>query len=180
MSGTAAFVRGEPVTVEQIEARLAQVRASGFGTRLPGPSTAEGRNARRWVTQLVCAERLVAAELGPAREEGGGLTITRALGVGGVAAAVLTVRPDAARVVFAPEPDEASVRGYYERNADLYADRGIAYTDAREDIAASLRASAHDRAFSDWLEQRMASEVRLQPGFEHPADPHHADATHRH
>ena len=176
----AAYVRGEPVTVDEIEARLAQVRASGFGARLPDQATAEGRNARRWVTQRVCAERLVAAELGAAREAGGALTITRALGVGGVAAAVLTVRPDAARVVVAPEPDEAAVCGYYERNSDLYADRGISYAAARAGIAESLRAAAHDRAFSDWLEQRMASEVRLQPGFEHPADPHHADATHRH
>ena len=181
--GVAAYVRGEAVTVAEIEARLAQVRTSGFGARLPDPATAEGRNARRWVTQLVCAERLVAADLGPNTARSGdsrGLTIDRALGVGGVAAAVLTLRPDAAQVVGVPDLDEALVRGYYARNSDLYADRGITYATARAGIAQSLRAAAHDRAFSNWLEQRMATEVQLQPGFEHPADPHHADATHRH
>jgi [acyl-carrier-protein] S-malonyltransferase len=177
---TAAIVCGEPVTVVEIEARLAQVRMSGFGARLPDATTAEGRNARRWVTQLVCAERLVAAELGPAGAPGGRLTIARALGVGGVAAAVLAVRPDAAHVVSAPEPDETTVRDYYDRNRDLYADQGIDYAAARAGIAERLSTAAHDRAFGDWLDQRMANEVRLLPGFEHPADPHHADATHRH
>jgi [acyl-carrier-protein] S-malonyltransferase len=177
---TAAFVRGEPVTAAEIEARLARVRMSGFGARLPDASTAEGRNARRWVTQLVCAERLVAAELGTAAATGGRLTIARALGVGGVAAALLAVRPDAARIVAAPEPDEATVRDYYDRNSDRYADRGIDYADAHADITELLRTAAHDRAFGDWLDQRMATDVRLLPGFEHPADPHHADATHRH
>jgi [acyl-carrier-protein] S-malonyltransferase len=177
---TAAYVRGEPVSAAEVEARLARVRSSGFGARLPDAATAEGRNARRWVAQLICAERLVGAELGAPTGPRGALTIDRALGVGGVAAAVLTVRPDAIRVVPAPDVDEASVRGYYDRNADRYADRGIAYATARESIAATLNAAARDRAFAAWLEQRMARDVELQPGFEHPADPRHADATHRH
>lgn len=177
---TAALVRGEAVSVAEIEARLARVRASGFGARLPHPATSDGRNARRWVTQLVCAERLVAAELGPASAPPAPLAIDRALSIGGVAAAVLAVRPDAADVVAVAEVDEASVHGYYDRNPDRYADRGIDYADAREGIAAALRSAARDRAFADWLEGRMACEVELRPGFEHPADPHQADATHRH
>jgi [acyl-carrier-protein] S-malonyltransferase len=177
---TAAYVRGEPVTVAEVEQRLDRVRASGFGSRLPDPRTAEGRNARRWVTQLVCAERLVRAELGPAPTSPGALTVDRALAVGGVAAAVLALRPDAADVVPVAEPAESSVRGYYDRNSDRYAERGIDYANARGEIAAALRAAARDRAFAAWLEQRMARDVDLQPGFEHPADPHHADATHRH
>jgi [acyl-carrier-protein] S-malonyltransferase len=177
---TAALVRGEAVTADEVDARLARVRASGFGARLPHPATADGRNARRWVTQLVCAERLVAAELGPPVAPPAPLAIERALAVGGVAAAVLAVRPDAIEVTACPGVVEASVRGYYDRNPDRYADRGVAYADAREGIAATLRSAAHDRAFADWLERRMALEVELRPGFEHPADPHHADATHRH
>lgn len=182
MTDWAALVRGEPITVAEVEARLKQVRASAFGARLPDPATAEGRNARRWVTQLMCAERLVAAELGEsdAPRSSGRLTIDRALGVGGVAAAVLAARPDAVRVVrVAPVPEEA-VRGYYERNRDRYADRGIAYPEARDGIAEVLQAAVADRVFSDWLEQRMASEVVLATGFEHPADPRQPDATHRH
>lgn len=180
MSAAAAYVHGEPVTVAEVEARLARVRASGFGARLPGAGTAEGRNARRWVTQLLCAERLVGAELGPADTAPRPLTIDRALGVGGVAAAVLAMRPDAVRVVAAPEPDESSVRNYYHRNSDRYADRGIGYAAVREDISASLHARARDRAFAAWLEQRMERDVVLQPGFEHPADPRQPDVMHRH
>ncbi len=176
----AAYVRDEPVSVAEVEARLAQVRASAFGARLPHAATAEGRNARRWVTQLVCAERLVAAELGPAGPVAARLTIGRALGVGGIAAAVLAARPDAADVVAVPPIEDVVLRSYYERNRDLYADRGIDFARARDQIAAKLAASARDRAFGEWLDRRMAADVVLQPGFEHPADPHHADATHRH
>ncbi len=180
MTTVAAYVRGEPVTSAEIEARLAQVRASAFGTRLPHAATAEGRNARRWVTQLVCAERLVASELGPDDTARQRLTIERALGVGGVAAAVLAARPDAARVVAAPVVDDAALGSYYDRNRDLYADRGVEFADARPQIAARLQAHARDRAFGEWLDRHMVADVVLQPGFEHPADPHHADATHRH
>jgi [acyl-carrier-protein] S-malonyltransferase len=52
--------------------------------------------------------------------------------------------------------------------------------EARDQIAAKLQAYARDRAFGEWLDQNMARHVVLQPGFEHPADPQHADATHRH
>jgi len=176
----AAYVRDAPVTRDEVEARLAQVRSSALGARLPHATTAEGRNARRWVTQLVCAERLVDSELGPADATAALLTIERALGVGGVAAAVLAARPDAARVVAAPVVDDADVRSYYDRNPDLYADRGLGVDEARDQIAAKLQAYARDRAFGEWLDQNMARHVVLQPGFEHPADPHHADATHRH
>jgi [acyl-carrier-protein] S-malonyltransferase len=176
----AAYVRGEPVTRDEIEARLAQVRSSAFGSRLPPAESAEGRNARRWVTQLVCAERLVDAELGPAGATSEPLTIERALGVGGVAAAVLAARPGAVRVVNAPNVDHAEVRSYYDRNCDLYADRGIGFADARDSIAAKLQEHARNRAFGEWLDRSMARHIVLQPGFEHPADPHHADATHRH
>lgn len=54
------------------------------------------------------------------------------------------------------------------------------YEEVRDGIAAELASVAVDRAFAAWLERRYAERVRLHHGYEHPADPHHADATHRH
>ncbi|GAA3796356.1 hypothetical protein GCM10022226_14570 [Sphaerisporangium flaviroseum] len=54
------------------------------------------------------------------------------------------------------------------------------YESVRDEIAAELTAVAIEQAFSAWLDRRYAEQVRLRPGFEHPADPHHADATHHH
>jgi [acyl-carrier-protein] S-malonyltransferase len=66
---------------------------------------------------------------------------------------------------------------YYARNRDLYAEP---YEEVREKIERELRQAAADRAFTSWLDRRHAALVRLMPGFEHPADPRHPDATHRH
>lgn len=183
-SAVAAVVRGEPVTVAEVDARMAGLRASAFGARLADLHTAEGRNARRWVVQLLCAERLVRAELAERGIEPGRSTaavrIDRALAVGGVGAAVLAAVPEAARLVDAAVPDDDTVAGYYERNRDRYAERGIPLAAARAAISAELAAVAADRAFSRWLESRLATDVRLAAGYEHPADPAHPDATHRH
>ncbi|WP_248964404.1 peptidyl-prolyl cis-trans isomerase [Sphaerisporangium perillae] len=54
------------------------------------------------------------------------------------------------------------------------------YETVRAAIAAELTSVAVEQAFAGWLERRYAEKVRLRHGFEHPADPHHADATHRH
>lgn len=184
--GVAARVCGAPITVAEVDARMAAVRTGAFGARIGDPASAEGRNARRWVVQLLCAERLLRAELAArgiaAAKASTALRVDRALAVGGVGAAVLASVPDAAVLAesLAEPPPQAAVRDYYDRNPDLYRDRGIAFPDARDGIAADLRAAAADRAFSRWLEQRLATEVVLAPGFEHPADPRHGDATHRH
>jgi [acyl-carrier-protein] S-malonyltransferase len=37
-----------------------------------------------------------------------------------------------------------------------------------------------DRRFARWLDERYATLVRLEAGFEHPGDPRHPDAVHRH
>ncbi|MEU8268817.1 peptidylprolyl isomerase [Sphaerisporangium sp. NPDC049002] len=54
------------------------------------------------------------------------------------------------------------------------------YEEVREIIASELTSVAVERAFASRLERRYAEKVRLRPGYEHPADPSHADATHRH
>lgn len=180
----AAWVCGEPISVAEVDARMARVRGSAFGARLGEPSTAEGRNALRWVVQLLCAERLVRTELAvrgdpvaPAAEP---LRLARALALGGVSAAVLAAVPAAIMLVDAPEVGADAVAGYYARNADRYADRGIGLDAATDDIVREMRAAALDRAFRQWLDERLTRDVVLAGGFEHPADPGSPDATHRH
>lgn len=187
VAGAAAWVAGRPITVVEVEDRLAALRSGAFGSRLPGPQTAEGRNARRWVLQLLCAEELARAELARrgivSSGRVGSLALPRALALGGVAAAVLATVPEIGEVELGGTEvgvDDDAVRGYYERNSDLFADRGITFAQAREGIEAELRHAAADRAFAAWLERRTARDVVLAPGFEHPAEPGHADSTHRH
>ena len=59
---TAAMVGGVPVSVDEIDAREAQLRASRVASSLPRPGTSEGRQLRRWLTQVLVTERVVAAE----------------------------------------------------------------------------------------------------------------------
>jgi [acyl-carrier-protein] S-malonyltransferase len=192
-SGTAAaVVRGAPVSVAEVDERLARLREGAFGVRLPGPHTAEGRNARRWVVQLLCAERIVRQELaarGAQTVAGGGrgVRLDHALALGGVAAAVLAAVPGAEALLSGDQVSddragvaERDVVAYYERNPDLYADRGVRFDSAREGIEAELRAAASGRRFAEWLDERMRRDVTVTPGFEHPAEPGHPDSTHRH
>jgi [acyl-carrier-protein] S-malonyltransferase len=182
----AAWVGGDPVPVAEVDARLAVARRSGFGARLPEPATAEGRNARRWIVQLLCAERLVRRELAARRIAVSGATrplrVERALALGGVAAALSAAIPETEQLIDAAEHpvDDGTVREYYARNHDLFADRGITVEQARPDIVRTLSSAARDRALRDWVERRMADDVVLAHGFEHPSDPAQPDATHRH
>lgn len=182
----AAWVFGQPITTADVAARLAQIRSSSLGARLAAIDTAEGRNARRWVTQLLCAERIVLHELAergiPVSTRALPLAIDRALALGGVAAAVLATIPEFGAVAhtWAPPVSEPDVRSYYDRNPDLYADRGANYADARDEIIAILEQASADRATATWLDQQVAQNVVLENGYEHPADPSHADATHHH
>lgn len=185
-SSVAAWVFGQPVTAAEVQMRLEEIRASSFGARLASTDTAEGRNARRWVTQLLCAERIVVRALADqgicVSVRSSPLRIERALALGGVAAAVLAAVPELgtwART-WPPPVDESEVRSYYDRNPDLYADRGTGYEDARGEITALLEQASTDRALATWLDQQLARNVVLADGYEHPADPTHADATHRH
>lgn len=59
---TAAIVGGVPVPVHDVDAREAQLRSSRTASSLPRPGTSEGRQLRRWLTQLLVTERVVAAE----------------------------------------------------------------------------------------------------------------------
>jgi [acyl-carrier-protein] S-malonyltransferase len=160
---------------------------------LPLADSAEGRQLRRWATQVVVTRHLLEAEAA-AR----GLSPTQhveaivpdrqaALELGGIVANVLA-RSTAAQMVFAEvtrsvQASAADVGAYYERNRDEFLDptgRPRPLDDVADDIARSLTSSLRRRRFLDWLDGRRAELVRLEAGHEHPGDPHQPDATHRH
>ncbi|GAA4224990.1 [acyl-carrier-protein] S-malonyltransferase [Streptosporangium album] len=184
----AAHVGERAITVAEVDTREAALRAGPLAALLPRPWSAEGRNLRRWLVQMLVAEALIEGEaalrgltaptVGPA----GRLTLPAALRTGGVAAAVLAATPLAGvvrqAVTMEVRVPEEEIRAYYDRNGDLFP--GEPYERARGPIAEELTEVAADRVFALWLERRHADLVRLRPGFEHPADPGHADATHRH
>jgi [acyl-carrier-protein] S-malonyltransferase len=184
----AAWVAGRPVAAAVIDERLAVLRRGPLAARLPHPDTAEGRNLRRWVGQLVTVEAVVRHEAaargitatpqdGPPRP----VTLGQALRTGGMTAAVLAADPVARalrrRVLPSPGVPDEEVAAYYARNRDRHAGP---YPEERARIAATLTAATRDRAFAQWLDQRCAALVRSAPGYEHPADPAHPDATHHH
>lgn len=184
----AAWVAGRPIATTVVDERLAVLRRGPLAARLPPPHTAEGRNLRRWVGQLVTVEAVVQHEAairgitatpadGPPRP----VTLTQALRTGGMTAAVLAADPVARalrrHVLPAPGVPEEEVEAYYARNRDRHTGP---YPAERDRIAATLTAATSDRAFAHWLDQRCAALVRPAPGFEHPADPTHPDATHHH
>ncbi|MGV0789894.1 malonyl CoA-ACP transacylase [Mycolicibacterium sp. XJ2] len=182
-AGVAATVDGVPVPLDEVDAREASLRGSRIASSLPRPGTSEGRQLRRWLTQLLVAERVVAAEA-----EARGLNVDDApaeaevlpdmtvrMEIGSVAASVLADPP--ARAVFAEvtadidvADDEAA--SYRQRNPLRFSDTAS--------IAAHLRAAARRRAFRLWLDARCAAVVELAPGYEHPGDPRQPDNTHRH
>jgi [acyl-carrier-protein] S-malonyltransferase len=179
----AAMVGGMPVRVDEVDAREDRLRGSRLALSLPRRGTSEGRQLRRWLTQLLVTERVVAAEAAtrgltaesaPGEDELLPDTTTR-LEIGSVAASVLA--DPMARAVFvsvtaAVDVTDAAVHDYLERNPRRFADAA--------QIAEHLRGVARRRAFRLWLDARCAELVQLAPGYEHPGDPRQPDNTHRH
>lgn len=180
----AATVAGRPVPVTEVDEREAALRDSPQTAALPRPGTSEGRQLRRWLTQLLVTERVVAlhADAWGACVDGGTPAegellpdLTSRLEIGSVAAAVLAdplARAVYARVTADVDIDESAVADYRRRNPNRAGDDGA--------IAAMLRGAARRRAFRIWLAQRSADLVWLAPGYEHPGDPRQPDNTHRH
>jgi len=204
VSATAATVAGVPITVGELDEREAALRAGPTAATLPRPGTSEGRQLRRWLTQLLVSERVVgsgAAALGvtadgaPPEQELLPDESAR-LEIGSVAAAALAA--PLARVLFARvtadvDVSDDEVAGYHARNPMRFAQRpqgsgwrttagaaAPALNEVRPMIAAHLRAAARRRAFRVWLDARRAAVVVLAPGYEHPGDPRQPDNTHRH
>jgi [acyl-carrier-protein] S-malonyltransferase len=179
----AAMVGGTPVRVDEVDAREDRLRGSRLASSLPRRDTSEGRQLRRWLTQLLVTERVVAAEAAtrgltadgaPGEDELLPDTTTR-LEIGRIAASVLA--DPMARAVFvsvtaAVDITDDEVQDYLKRNPRRFG--GTAQ------IADHLLGAARRRAFRLWLDARCAELVELAPGYEHPGDPRQPDNTHRH
>jgi [acyl-carrier-protein] S-malonyltransferase len=200
----AATVGGVAVHVDEVDAREARMRDGPLAAALPAAGTSEGRQLRRWLTQLIVTERVIAdqaAALGvtakDAPSEAELLPDTTArLEIGSIAAAALSdpcARALFARVTAAVDVSDDDVARYHARNPLRFAapcvDRhgwrvpGVAAPplhQVRDAIADHLGAAARRRAFRVWLDERRAELVRLAPGYEHPGDPRQPDNTHRH
>lgn len=196
-----ATVAGRVVTVAEVDDREADLRATVLASALPRPDTSEGRQLRRWLTQLIVAERVVEAEPVdvvpcdvPAEDDLLPDTAAR-LEIGSIAASVL--RAERARAVFVRvtadvRVDDAEVVEYHARNprrfsAPVVVEGGWHHPpvpqtldEARPAVAAHLLASARRRRFRLWLDARRAELVALAPGYEHPGDPRQPDNTHKH
>ncbi|OBH44796.1 malonyl CoA-ACP transacylase [Mycobacterium mantenii] len=199
-----ATVAGVPVPPDVLDAAEARLRSARGAAALPVRGTGEGRQLRRWLTQLVVTERVVAAEAA-AR----GLTArgapseaellpdaTARLEIGSVAAAVLAdprARALFAEVTAAVRVTDADVTAYHARNPLRFAAprrgahgwcttavTGPPLDEVRSAIEEHLRGAARRRAFRLWLDARRAALVQLAPGHEHPGDPRQPDNTHRH
>lgn len=199
----AATVGGVAVPVADVDAREARMRATLPAAALPRPDTGEGRQLRRWLTQLLVTERVVAAEAaalgvtaeGAPTEDEVLPDMSARLEIGSVAAA--TLADPLARAVFAHLTADVDVSGrqvddFHARNplrfaagplgADGWRTGGVAppLDTVRPAIRAHLRAAACRRAYRLWLDTRCGALVELAPGYEHPGDPRQPDNTHRH
>lgn len=198
-----ARVAGLEIPVAEIDARETQLRAGRMAAALPAPDTSEGRQLRRWLTQLIVTERVMtveAARLGvtesaapspaevlpdpAARHE-----------VGSIAAAALA-RPLARALFAAVTADvavgETEIADFHARNPQRFADLVPApggwqvpgpapsLDRVRNRIAADLAGAARRARFRQWLDERRAALVELETGYEHPGDPRQPDNTHRH
>lgn len=179
----AATVAGHPVAVADVDERERALRACPQAAALPRPGTSEGRQLRRWLTQILVTEQVVAAEAAAlgvdastAPAESDVLPdLTARLEIGSIAAAALAdplARALYARVTKDVDVSADAVADYHRRNPGRFG------SDAA--LADHLRGAARRRAFRIWLEQRRAACVWLAPGYEHPGDPRQPDNVHKH
>jgi [acyl-carrier-protein] S-malonyltransferase len=199
-----ATVAGTPVSVDEVDAREGRLRSGPHAAALPTSGTSEGRQLRRWLTQLIVTERVVAVEAAARRlnaqdapTEAALLPdVTARLEIGSVAAAALA--DPRARALFADvtatvQVTDDDVADYHARNPLRFAaprpgrhgwrappHAGPPLGEVRSAIAEHLGGAARRRAFRVWLDARAAELVRLAPGYEHPGDPRQPDNTHRH
>lgn len=202
MTALAARVGGCEVTVAEVDARETRLRTSGSAV-LPAPGTREGRQLRRWLTQLIITERVILAEAARL-----GITVAGAPELdevlldpaarhelGSIVASTLaepTARALYAHVTADVVVTEVEIADYHARNPLRFADSAVrpdgwqvraappSLARVRPAIAAHLLAAARRTAFRGWLDTRRAQLVELLPGYEHPGDPRQPDNVHRH
>jgi len=199
----AATVSGDPVLVSDVDLRERRLRATVVASALPRAGTSEGRQLRRWLTQLLVTERVVATEAaarGLSTDDAPAEDVllpdvAARLEIGSVAAAALEDpmgRALYAHVTADVQISDADVEEYHARNPFRFAksttatggwnDRATvpALADVRAAISQNLLAAARRRRFRVWLDARRAALVELAPGYEHPGDPRQPDNTHKH
>jgi [acyl-carrier-protein] S-malonyltransferase len=203
VSPIAAHVAGQPVSVAEVDAKEVWLRANRPVASLPLAGTSEGRQLRRWLTQLIVTERVVAAEAARLGVTAAGAPMLEAVlpdgsarhELGSVAAAVLAeplARALFAYVTYDVTVDDDEVDAYHHRNPMRFAGTTPgpggwrarkpppSLQQVRPVITAHLLGAARRRVFRNWLDMRRADLVQLAPGFEHPGDPRQPDNTHRH
>jgi [acyl-carrier-protein] S-malonyltransferase len=132
-----ARVDGEPIGRLQVDARLRGLYAGPGGSRLPGPDTAEGRQLRRWVIQVLAVVAVLEHEAGRrGLAAAGPMPAVDRVELGGIVAAALAQSPHA-RAVF-----DAVTGGVTVTDAEVRAARA-----ANPDLAGEpLRLVRHVRA----------------------------------
>ena len=179
----AAMVGGVPVSIDEVDAREKRLRDSTIASSLPRPGTSEGRQLRRWLTQLLVTERVVTVEAASRGLDADGAPTekellpdtTARLEIGSITAAALGL--PLGRALFA---DVTSAVDVTADVVDAYQDRNPQRFGTTSEVVEHLRAAARRRAFRLWLDARRAALVELAPGYEHPGDPRQPDNTHRH
>lgn len=125
---TVAWVDGTPIPMSDVDSREVELRTGPVAPILPRERTGEGRQLRRWLVQVLVAERLVTAAAeglsdAPALTE---IAPDRAalLGLGSVAADLLTRNPLARavfmRVTSSVRVPDAAVEGFYNGNPERF------------------------------------------------------------
>jgi len=199
-----ANVAGRMIPVSALDERESRLRASALAPSLPVSGTSEGRQLRRWLTQLLVADEVVRAaveQLGVDDRDAPGEAdlipdAAARMELGSIAAAALeqsAARALFVRVTSVVQIADDEVERYHARNPLRFAPPvpgpggwSTAPTVApeldqvRPQITAHLLGSARRRAFRHWLDARRAESVQLAPGYEHPGDPHQPDHVHRH
>ncbi|MGZ6779960.1 MAG: DUF7158 domain-containing protein [Mycobacterium sp.] len=199
-----ATVAGRGVPVADVDERERRLRTSVPASALPRAGTSEGRQMRRWLTQLVVTERVIAIEAAAAGVTADGAPVegellpdhSARLEIGSVAAAALAdplARAMFVHITAAVVVTDADVTDYHARNPLRFAtpsDIGSGWRTATVDapplntvrplLVEHLTGAARRRAFRRWVDARRADLVRLAPGYEHPGDPRQPDNTHRH
>lgn len=203
MRSVVATVGGAEVWESDVDASEARLRSTRLAAALPRPGTSEGRQLRRWLTQVLVTHRVVTAEAAALGLATDGAPVSDALlpdvaarlELGSVAASALDEplgRALFAHVTAGVRVSDDAIADYHRRNPLRFhrpaPSRGgwrgrptePEFDDVRADIAAHLLAVARRRAFRRWLDARCAELVVLAPGYEHPGDPRQPDNTHRH
>lgn len=183
----AAWVDDQPISTAEIDERLESMRSRDRAGSLPVADSREGRQLRRWMTQVAVVERLCAGELvrrsvsdpptdgSPPSESSTGIpSRADAVALGSIVAAAWA-HPAVPTAAEAVSRDVVLAPQVLSRAADLGRTReGTVWSEA------DLVASARLEEFSRWLARASHERVRLTQGYEHPGDSTQPDNLHRH